>query len=228
VLSLSAVATSASYTAAALACVIALPQILRLVRTREAAGVSVGSWEVNTLSAVAWLAYGFRTLQGAQVVANACSLIGGIAVLWLVLSAGTQRRERLTRFTFGATAVTGAVLLLPMAWLTLPLAATGLLSRIPQMRATAVTWWNRRPSGVAASAWALSVLCTALWLLTGALTGQAAVMWSSAIACATAALILAAEWWPRPGGWASLEELDAEAATLRLHIERPREELVAA
>jgi uncharacterized protein with PQ loop repeat len=228
VLSPSAIATAASYTAAALGCVSAFPQVLRLVRTRQTAGVSVGSWEVNTLSAVAWLAYGSRTLQGAQIFANACSLIGGIAVLWLVLSAGAQRRGRLTRFAVGATAVSGAVLLLPMGWLTLPLAASGLIARVPQMRATARTWWNRRPSGVAASAWALSVVCTALWLLTGALTGQAAVMWSSAIACATAALILAAESWPRPGGWASLEELDAEAATLRFSIERPREELVAA
>jgi hypothetical protein len=51
---------------------------------------------------------------------------------------------------------------------------------------------------------------------------------ASAIACATAALILAAETWPRPGGWASLEELDAEAAALRLSLERPREKLAAA
>jgi uncharacterized protein with PQ loop repeat len=227
VLTQAAIATSASYTAAALGCAIAIPQILRLVRTRETAGVSVGSWEVNTLSAVAWLAYGFRTLQGAQVVANACALIGGVAVLWLVLAAGEQRRGRLTRFTLGATVVSGAVCLLPMAWLTLPLAATGLLSRIPQMRATAMTWWNRRASGVAASAWGMSVLCTALWIVAGALTGQAAVVWSSAIACATAALILAAECWARPGGWASLEELDAEAAMLRLSMERPREDLAS-
>lgn len=227
-LSPSAVATSASYAAAALGCFSALPQILRLLRTRHTAGVSVGSWEVNSLSAVAWLAYGFRTLQGAQVVANAFSLLSGIAVLWLVLSAGAQRRGRLARFTLGATAITGAVLLLPMPWLTLPLSASGLIARVPQMRATAITWWNRHPSGVAASAWAMSVICTGLWLLAGALTGQSAVMWSSAIACLTAALILAAESWPRPGGWASLEQLDAEAATLRLSVERPREELLAA
>ena len=224
----SVIATSASYIAAALSCVVAIPQIVRLVRTRETAGVSVGSWEVNTMSAVAWLTYGLRTLQGAQVVANACALVGGVAVLWLVLAAGEERRGRLTRFAVGATAVSGAVFLLPMVWLTLPLAATGLMSRVPQLRATAITWWNRRASGVAASAWAMSVACTALWMLAGALTGQAAVVWSSAIACATAALILAAECWPRPGGWASLEELDAEAAVLRMTIERPREELVAA
>ena len=223
-----AIATSASYTAAALGCVLAIPQILRLIRTRETAGVSVGSWEVNTLAAVAWLAYGVRTLQGAQVVANACALVGGVAVLWLVLAAGDQRRARLTWFALGATAVSGAVLLLPMAWLTLPLAATGLLARIPQMRATAITWWNRSASGVAASAWALSVGCTALWMLAGALTDQAAVVWSSGSACATAALLLAPECWPRPGGWASLEDLDAEAGLLRLSVERPRKELAAA
>ena len=36
------------------------------------------------------------------------------------------------------------------------------------------------------------------------------------------ALILAAECWPRPGGWASLADLDAEAAAL-LDAERSRE-----
>jgi uncharacterized protein with PQ loop repeat len=225
---LSAVAPYVAYTAAALGCLIAVPQIARLVRTREIAGISAGSWEVNTLSAVAWLAYGLRTLQGAQVVANACSLLGGVAVLWLVLAPGVDRRSRLVRFGTASAAVSGAVLLLPMAWLTLPLAATGLISRIPQMRATALTWWNRQPSGVAASAWVLSVVCTALWLCVGLLTGQSAVAWSSAIACATAALILAAESWPRPGGWASLQDLDAEAAALAVDLSRRREPVRAA
>jgi uncharacterized protein with PQ loop repeat len=228
VLPLSAVAPYVAYTAAALGCVIAVPQIARLVRTREIAGISAGSWEVNTLSAVAWLAYGLRTLQGAQVIANACSLLGGVAVLWLVLVPGVDRRSRLARFGTAGAAVSGAVLLLPMAWLTLPLAATGLISRIPQMRATALTWWNRQPSGVAASAWMLSVACTALWLCVGLLTGQSAVAWSSAIACATAALILAAESWPRPGGWATLEDLDAEAAALAVDLGRRRERVGAA
>jgi uncharacterized protein with PQ loop repeat len=213
------VAPYAAYSAAALGCFIAVPQIVRLVRTRETAGISASSWEVNTLSAVAWLAYGLRTLQGAQVVANACSLLGGVAVLWLVLTPGADRRSRLSRFAAAVTAVGAAVLVLPMAWLTLPMAATGLLSRIPQLRATASTWWNRRPSGVAASAWVLSVSCTALWLCSGLLTAQPAVAWSSAIACGTAALILAAETFPRPGGWRSLRELDAEAALLALDLD---------
>ena len=217
-LTLSAVATSAAYTAAVLGCLIAVPQIVRLVRTRETAGLSVGAWEVNTLSAVAWLAYGLRSLEGAQMLANGCAMVGGLMVLWLILTAGEERRSCLTRLGVAGSAVAGAVLLLPGAWLTLPLAATGLISRIPQMRATASTWWNRRPSGVAASTWVLSVLCTGLWLCTGVLTGDAAIAWSSAIACATAALILAAESWPRPGGWASLEELDAEAQALEREL----------
>lgn len=225
-LTLSAVATPASYAAAALSCTIAVPQIARLVRTRQTDGVSAVSWEVNTISAVAWLTYGLRTVQGAQVLANGCAVLGGLAVLWLVLPAGSDRQRRLSRFAAAAALVGAAVLLLPMTWLTLPLAATGLLARVPQLRASASTWWNRRPSGVAASAWALSVTCTALWCLTGLVTGQVAVAWSSAIACAAAALILSAECWPRPGGWATLADLDAEAAAL-VDAERPRE-LVAA
>jgi hypothetical protein len=152
------------------------------------------------------------------MLANGCAMVGGLMVLWLILTAGEERRSCLTRLGVAGSAVAGAVLLLPGAWLTLPLAATGLISRIPQMRATASTWWNRRPSGVAASTWVLSVLCTGLWLCTGVLTGDAAIAWSSAIACATAALILAAETWPRPGGWASLEELDAEAQALEREL----------
>jgi len=218
VLALSTVATSASYAAAAIGCLIAVPQIVRLVRTRETAGLSIGSWAVSTLAAVAWLAYGIRTQQGAQVLANACVLAGGVVVLWLVLAADVNRLVRLTRLGLAGSAVAGSVLLLPMAWLILPLAATGLIARIPQLVATASTWWHRRPSGVAASAWGMSVACTGLWLCTGVLTGDAAVAWSSAIACVTAALILAAEAWPRPGGWASLEDLDAEAAALEREL----------
>ena len=152
-LALSTVATSAGYAAAAIGCLIAVPQIVRLVRTRETAGLSIGSWAVNTLAAVAWLAYGIRTQQGAQVLANACVLAGGVVVLWLVLAADVNRLVRLTRLGLAGSAVAGSVLLLPMAWLILPLAATGLIARIPQLVATASTWWHRRPSGVAASAW---------------------------------------------------------------------------
>jgi len=214
----SAVATTAAYTAATIGCFIAVPQIVRLVRTRETVGLSVGAWAVNTLSATAWLAYGLRTLQGAQVLANAFSLAGAVTVLWLLLVAGSQRRSHVARLAVGACVVAGSVLLLPMAWLTLPLAATGLISRIPQMCATASTWWNRRPSGVAVSTWGMAMTCAGLWLCSGALTGDAAIAWSSGIACTTAGLILAAETWPRPGGWASLEELDAEAAALEREL----------
>jgi hypothetical protein len=64
----------------------------------------------------------------------------------------------------------------------------------------------------------MSVVCTGLWMLTGVVTGDAAVAWSSAIACSTAGLILLAESCPRPGGWASLAELDAEAAALEREL----------
>lgn len=212
------VATAAAYSAATIGCFIAVPQIVRLARTRETAGLSIGAWEVNALSATAWLAYGLRTVQGAQLVANAFSLAGAVTVLWLLLVAGPERRGQLTRLAVGASVVAGSVLLLPMTWLTLPLAATGLISRLPQMRATASTWWNRRPSGVAVSTWGMAMTCAGLWLCSGALTGDRAIAWSSGIACATAALILAAETWPRPGGWASLEELDAEAAQLEREL----------
>jgi uncharacterized protein with PQ loop repeat len=191
-------ASTAAYTAAVLGCFIAAPQIVTLARTREVAGLSVRSWEIGSLSATAWFAYGLRVSDPAQVLANTCALAGGLIVMWLVLEPGRRRRSELRAFGLVAGLVALAVVTMPLPWLTAPLAATGVASRIPQMRVTASTWWNRRTSGVSAGTWVITVCVASLWLFYGVVIHDLAVAGSAALSVSTAGLILLAETSCRP------------------------------
>jgi uncharacterized protein with PQ loop repeat len=191
-------ASSAAYTAAVLGCFIAVPQIALLARTRDAAGLSIRSWEIGSLSATAWLAYGLRVDDPPQILANTCALIGGLVVMWLALDPGSRRRGELRAFGVVAGIVALAVVSVPLPWLTGPLAATGIASRIPQVRVTAATWWNRLPSAVSVGTWVMTVSVAALWLFYGLAIHDRAVAGSAALSVSTAALILAAETSARP------------------------------
>jgi uncharacterized protein with PQ loop repeat len=194
-------ASAAAYTAAVLGCFIAIPQITLLARTRDAAGLSVRSWEIGSLSAAAWFAYGVRVDQPAQILANSCALLGGLFVLWLALGPGARRRRELRGFGVVVAVVAVAVMTVPLPWLTGPLAATGIVSRIPQIRTTASTWWNRRSSAVSVATWAMTVVVATLWLVDGVIIGDAAIAGSAALSAASAGLILLAETSSRPVSW---------------------------
>lgn len=191
-------ASTAAYTAAVLGCFIAVPQIVLLARTRDSAGLSIRSWEVGSLSATAWFAYGVRTDQPAQILANTCALAGGLLVLWLALQPGQRRRSELRAFGLVLALVALAVVTVPLPWLTAPLAATGMASRIPQLRLTASTWWHRRSSAVSAGTWVITIGVASLWLADGLLIRDVAVAGSAGLSITTAGLILLAETSSRP------------------------------
>lgn len=191
-------ASTAAYTAAVLGCFIAVPQVVVLARTRDSRGLSVRSWQIGSLSATAWFSYGVRVHDPAQVLANTCALVGGLAVLWLVLDPGPHRRAQLRGFGLVAAVVALAVVTTPLPWLTVPLAATGIASRIPQLRTTASTWWNRRDSAVSVGTWVITICVASLWLFYGLAIRDAAVAGSATLSVLTAGLILGAETSSRP------------------------------
>lgn len=215
-------ASTAAYTAAVLGCFIAVPQILLLARTRDARGLSVRSWEIGSLSAIAWFTYGVRTDQPAQVLANSCALVGGAFVLWLALGPGPRRVQELRAIGLVAALVAVAVVTVPLPWLTAPLAATGIASRIPQLRTTASTWWSRGSSAVSVGTWTITICVASLWLLDGVLIRDAAVAGSAALSVATAGLILLAETSSRPR-WTgrTVEASGVDAVTRAAHVRLP-------
>ena len=215
-------ASAAAYTAAVLGCFIAIPQIALLVRTRDTAGLSVRSWEIGSVSATAWFAYGVRVDQPAQILANSCALIGGLLVLWLALEPGARRRSELRGFAVVAGLVAVAVITVPLPWLTGPLAATGIASRIPQIRATASTWWHRRSSAVSVATWVMTVLVASLWLVDGLIIRDAAIAGSAGLSVASAGLILLAETSSRPTSWGRGARVATREVTTRpMQVPRP-------
>jgi uncharacterized protein with PQ loop repeat len=206
VLSLDLAAQSVSYLAAVIGCFVALPQVVRLVRTRATQGVSARSWQVAALSNASWLVYGVRAHQPAQLVSNGIGGVGGALVLWFVLSS-VQRRRMLPWFGALVALTVLAGFVAPLAWLTLPLSVSGLVARVPQMRTTWRTWWHGSPSGISLVSWWLSVTAAGLWTVAGLLLHDVAIICSAGAACLTAGLVLAAEALPRPARWSPVDDV---------------------
>ncbi len=171
--------TVVSVTACVAACSFLVPQLVRLVRTKDAAGVSATMAGIGALSCIAWMFYGLAVdvwplaLTGGL---GACEYLGFCALL---------RRSR--RPLGRATAVTavGAVLLIgSMAlaeaagrgmWSGL---AAALDAAVVAQYLPAVLAAHRSPStsGIAAGTWAMVGLNGALWGMYGFLIGDVALI----------------------------------------------------
>lgn len=73
------------YAGAALMTAMSLPQIARIARDRSAAGVSLLTWLVFSLSGVGWLAYGLILRAPAVIAGNVPFVSGSVCVVMLLL-----------------------------------------------------------------------------------------------------------------------------------------------
>ena len=72
------------WTAAAFGAAISLPQLIRLLRTRTSAGLSVLMWQLLLTAGIGWTHHGFLTAQANIIVPNAIMAISSVAVLRLI------------------------------------------------------------------------------------------------------------------------------------------------
>ena len=73
------------YAGAVLMTAMSLPQIARIVRDRSAAGVSLLTWLVFSLSGTGWLAYGLILGASGMIVGNVPFVSGSVSVVMLLL-----------------------------------------------------------------------------------------------------------------------------------------------
>lgn len=76
------------YLAASLTTLSFVPQVVRVVRTRDTRAISLVSYSAFCLGIVLWLAYGLRLGSAPIIVANAITLLLASAVLALKIRYG--------------------------------------------------------------------------------------------------------------------------------------------
>lgn len=168
-----------------------VPQALRMLRTRNTCGVSLGSTLMAAACSCAWVLYGFLAADTAQEVTNLAAAVTAFAVL-AVLVAHLPRPAAVRRAVRGlaasAAAVGGCYLAGGVAAVSV-LAVCGSVARsLPQVREAL----SGAPlAGLSPAACAMTVASCVLWTVYGLAAGDVAVTVSSAAGAALNAVVLA-------------------------------------
>lgn len=162
------------WAAAALAAVLALPQLVRLLRTRSTAGVSVVAWRLTLAAAMAWALHGIYTGQPNVLLPNV--ILGTLSVLILATLA-RDRGLNLPRLV--VPSLVAAALSLGLDVWAGPLVfavAAGLPSLAAQLMQLQELVVAPRITGVSVPFLALNVANQVVWLAWALLAGEVSVI----------------------------------------------------
>lgn len=84
--------TALGAVATGLVIVTGLPQLIRVIRSRDVGGVSVATFWIYALSGCAWFAYGVLRRDLAICVTNAFVILNGLAIIAVVKRRGVEER----------------------------------------------------------------------------------------------------------------------------------------
>ena len=165
----------------------ALPQLLRLLRTRDARGVSLDAAATSSVVSLAWTIYGFLTGQGAVAAASGASAVMFALVAATALRLGRSPRE--LRASPGWLAVLVAVGALGGArGLGFLLPVSVLVANVPQL---VVAWRERDLSALSLGTWLLAVLEALVWGTYGLVAGDRSILLYGALHLATSGAVVA-------------------------------------
>lgn len=159
--------------AAALASVVALPQVIKLVRSRTSAGISLTAWRLTLAANIAWMTHGFVVGHANIWLPNLIFLLCSVTIL------NQLRRDRALTWaaTFGPSLVLGLTTLGidlnygPVAFAI----AAGLPSAVAQILQFHELVLAPRISGVSVPFLALNTVNQAVWLGWGLLAGEQSI-----------------------------------------------------
>lgn len=161
------------WVAAALASVVALPQVIKLVRGRTTAGISLTAWRLTLAANIAWMAHGFVVGHANIWLPNLIFMLCSLTIL------NQLRRDRAISWiaTLGPSLVLGLttlgidLLFGPVAFAI----AAGLPSAVAQIMQFQELVIAPRISGVSVPFLALNTVNQALWLGWGLLAGEQSI-----------------------------------------------------
>ncbi len=159
--------------AAALAATVAIPQVIKLLRNRTTAGISLTAWRLTLAANVAWTGHGFVAGHANIWLPNLMFMVCSLIIL------NQLRRDRALSWaaTFGPSLVLGLTTLgLDVTYGPVVFAiAAGLPSVIAQMLQFQELVVAPRISGVSLPFLALNWVNQALWLSWALLVGEQSI-----------------------------------------------------
>lgn len=188
----------------------ALPQLLRLIRTRDAHGVSLDTTATSCVVSSAWATYGILTAQAAVAIASGLTAVVFLLITLLALKLGRKIAElRAAPVWFVAASL--ATVLGGAKGLGLVLIAGALIANTPQV---VVAYREKDLTGLSPSTWALTASDGAVWSLYGLLTWDLTILVNNLFQFTTSMAILI-----RRLFWARKRRLEASVAR-KEHSER--------
>ena len=149
-----------------------LPQLVRLLRSRNAHGVSVDSAATSSVVSFAWATYGALTQQLAVVLASGSSaLVFAMVALGAVRFGRSPRELRMAPLWLACLLAAGLVR--GVHGLALLLSVSVLIANGPQVR---VAWGERDLSGLSLGTWLLSLAEAVAWGTYGLIAGDRSIL----------------------------------------------------
>lgn len=172
----------------------ALPQLVRLLRKKDAAGVSVDGSATASIVSAAWTTYGVLTEQPAVVVAS-----GTPAVVFALITLAALRYGRSIREfkTAPVVLVVSAVVVFFGGAIGLGVALTvgALIANTPHV---IVAYREKDLSGISPSTWRLNATDGAIWITYAVITGDVPILVNNTFQLITSLLIVLRRWsWAR-------------------------------
>lgn len=168
--------------------VVALPQLVRLARTRKVDGLSLTSWRSILAMNIAWAAHGIRLEAPALIITNSIGLCSTLPILYLL---SRQFRRRLAPLLIPSLVVAAAMIavdhILGSAAYGLAAISIALVSNLGQstqlVRAPHVT-------GVSPLFVTMAVLNQSVWIAWGLLAKDPGTIMTASTVCGLASFNL--------------------------------------
>jgi uncharacterized protein with PQ loop repeat len=165
----------------------AVPQLVRLLRARDAHGVSLDTAATSSIVSFAWAAYGILSGQLAVALASGSTAVMFAAVTVAALRFGRRLRELRTTPVWLAVLVASGVfggarglgLLLPVSVM---------VANVPQLR---VVMRERDLTGLSVGTWLLSAAEGTVWGTYALFAADRSILVNGALQLATSAAIVA-------------------------------------
>lgn len=173
--------TVVGWVAVALGMSVAVPQLVRLARTRKVDGLSLTAWRSILVANIAWAAHGIRLEQFAMVLSNTIGLCSTLPILFLL---SRQFRRNLLTLVLPSLVVAAAMItvdhLVGSAAFGVMAITVALVSNIGQsmqlVRAPHVT-------GVSPVFVTMAVLNQTAWIVWGLLVKDAGTIMTASTVC---------------------------------------------
>ena len=172
----------------------ALPQLLRLLRTRDAHGVSLDTAATSSIVSFGWATYGLLTDQLAVTLATGSSGVVFALITLVALRLGRRAGELRTAPVWLVVLV-GAAVLTGSDGLAVLLPISVLVANVPQLL---VAYREPDLTGLSLSTWLLSVSDGTVWATYALVTGDVAILVFGVLQLTTSGAIVVRRWlWGR-------------------------------